>query len=93
MSLSIDPEKVTEVLLDRWYVVKGKSFTLDAYEYVERAEDNDDHDFILHGGGQYGVCANGFDFECLQLADPPGRPITVRICGPLTAIQAVKTWP
>ena len=54
MSLDIDVEKVTGVLLaDGWHNVTSKSFILDAYEYSH----------AFHGGGQSGVCATGASWK------------------------------
>ena len=79
MSLAIDTDQVTEVLLaDGWHVVLGRSFETDSYEYVWDGE-------IVHGGGNSGVCATGFRFEEEVLAK---RVLTV---GPLTAVLAVRT--
>jgi hypothetical protein len=76
MSLYIDVDNVTEVLLaDGWHTVADGSFDLDAYEYHH-------NDHVLQGGGNYGVCANGFTF-----INPDGDTLF----GPLTAILAVKT--
>lgn len=76
MSLYIDVDKVTEVLLaDGWHAVEDGSFDLDSYEYHHG-------DHMLHGGGNYGVCATGFTFR-----NADGHSMF----GPLTAILAVKT--
>ena len=85
MSLSIDPDKVTSVLLaDGWHDVgEGAAFDLDAYEFVERDEDEDGEATrtVLHGGGQNGICATGFRF-----IDVNGETIA----GPLTSVLAVR---
>lgn len=76
MSLNIDVDKVTEVLLaDGWHTVADGSFDLDSYEFHHG-------DHVLHGGGRSGVCATGFTFR-----DANGESLF----GPLTAILAVKT--
>lgn len=76
MSLAIQIEKVTEVLLaDGWHSVSSGSFDLDAYEYLDDA-------VLIHGGGANGVCATGFSFREI---DEPGR-----VVGPLTSILAVR---
>jgi hypothetical protein len=82
MSLEIDPEDVLKVLLaDGWHEVVPGTFTLDAYEFVEHGQDGE-RDFVLHGGGDSGVCSIGFRFE---------QPASAHfILGPLTAILAVK---
>lgn len=75
MSLYIDPRAITEVLLaDGWHTVQPKTFDLDSYEFGYE-------DFCLHGGGNSGVCATGFEF-----VDDTGHIIN----GPLTAILAVR---
>lgn len=89
MSLKIDVDQVARVLIaGTWYDVKVGSFNLDSYEYIwwsgPRIDPNSGGDLdpiLLHGGGQYGVCANGFAFIART-----GR----RMSGPLTAIQAVE---
>jgi hypothetical protein len=80
MSLYIDVDKVTEVLLaDGWHTVADESFDLDSYEYHHG-------ELLLHGGGSGGICATGFTFiEDVGYATPPRR-----IAGPLTAILAVR---
>lgn len=78
MSLYIDTATVTRVLLaDGWHDVEAKSFTLDAYEYLEDEE-------LLHGGGQDGICASGFNFTT------PGVLGDTTLTGPLTSILAVQ---
>lgn len=78
MSLAIDPDDVTQVLLaDGWHWATN-GLWLDAYEYVAG-------DDIVHGGGGSGVCATGFAFE--EFVDGEG---TFRTYGPLTAILAVR---
>ncbi len=78
MSLAIDVDEVTEVLLaDGWHTVSDKSFELDAYEYTWSGE-------VAHGGGSSGVCATGFAFR-EDWATPPRL-----MAGPLTAILAVR---
>lgn len=81
MSLAIDVEKVTHVLLsDGWHLVEPKTFTLDAYEFLEYPDDPDGDGFLLLGGGQSGMCATGFAF----------REGEFRVSGPLTALIAVR---
>ena len=56
MGLGIDIDKVAEVLLtDGWHSVE--SFTLDAYEFIQRREGKEP--ILLHDGGQSGVCSTG----------------------------------
>jgi hypothetical protein len=84
MSLAIDPDSVTHVLLadsEGWHEVDHGTFDLDAYEYVIAHEGPLESGDILHGGGQSGVCATGFTF----------RSGMYRVSGPLTAIVAVRT--
>lgn len=90
MSIAIDVDNVASVLLeDGWHEVADGSFSLDAYEFIwwsrprqnERGGDNDPD--VLHGGGQGGVCATGFDFTEKGWDG-------LRIAGPLTAILAVR---
>jgi hypothetical protein len=84
MSLSIVAETVVAVLLaDGWHRVDPNSFGLDSYEFVE-SEDG----YVLHGGGDSGVCATGFSFMSDDL-DQQGEQVFIQ--GPLTAILAVKT--
>lgn len=88
MSLVIDVDQVTEVLLaGGWLAVTDKSFTVDAYEYLwwpnERSRETGDPT-LLHGGGNSGVCATGFSFKTSD-----GQIVS----GPLTTILAVKTRP
>jgi len=99
VSLAIDVEKVTEVLIgDCWFEVEPRSFTLDSYEFIEPPDEYDpelDHagmgrahwesqyGFTLHGGGQSGVCATGFVFAHAKQGG-------AYVAGPLTAVSAVK---
>lgn len=101
MSLAIDVDTVTEVLLaDGWHSVWGKSFSLDAYEFLwsgrsgmtiaerrdsEPAWARGEDPMLLHGGGQYGICANGFSFTEIYEGEPGSL-----ISGPLTAVLAVR---
>ena len=82
MSLNIDIDTVTEVLLeDGWHQVEDESFDLDAYEYLERWENHGQKkSYPLHSGGNSGVCSTGFIFEENGAV----------VMGPLTAILAVK---
>ncbi len=86
MSLAIDVEFVSEVLLaDGWHRVEENSFTLDSYEYIWEGQPEK----RLHGGGNSGVCATGFEF--LESVDGglDDRTLT-KASGPLTAILAVR---
>jgi hypothetical protein len=91
--LMIDVEKVERVMLvgGQWCEVKRGTFTLDSYEYVEysgppvgKRHWNDDH-LLMHGGGNSGVCATGFQFKELHGLGT--------VSGPLTAIMAVRELP
>jgi hypothetical protein len=75
MSLSIDVDKVTGVLLpDGWHDVADNSFDVDAYEFVHHGE-------TIHRGGEGGVTSEGFRFK-----DGGGQ----RFYGPLTTLQAIR---
>lgn len=79
MSLSIDVDKVTDVLLaDGWHRVRDKSFGLDSYEYLwgERVQ--------LGGGQVEGVPSTGATWK-----EPDGAIV---YC-PITAVLAVKMRP
>lgn len=83
MSLRIDAQKVVQVLLaDGWHQIEPKSFSIDSYEFLEFEDDPapDSDGFLLHGGGQSGVCASGFTFIEGAFA----------VSGPLTAVLAVR---
>ena len=97
MSLAIDVEKITRVLLaDGWHEVYEKSFTIDSYEFLEYPEGFDHskgwhqkdkfgetlEPFYLHGGGHNGICASGFSFHSVGRGD--------LVSGPLTSILAVR---
>jgi len=87
MSLSIESKTVRAVLLsDGWHRVKDHSFELESYEYIERGAAQDKDPFVLHGGGQSGICATGFICDTFGGRDGHGR----RIAGPLTSILAVE---
>ena len=79
MTLLITAQAVSEVLLsDGWHAVDDQSFDIDEYEFIKQVESGNGE--IIHGAGQYGICAAGFTFMS------NGK----RISGPLTAIHAVK---
>ncbi len=66
MSLAIDVDRVTQVLLaDGWHEVEfsgsTSSFSLDAYEFIQGHEGKADD--VLHGGGQGGICATGATWQ------------------------------
>lgn len=88
MSLKIDPAEIIAALLaDGWHDVEPNSFDIDSYEFVVPAPDDpgpleDDEDFVMHGGGQSGVCASGFFFV--------ERKTASRFAGPLTSLLAIR---
>lgn len=76
MSLSIDVDKVLEVLLgDGWHLVENKSFAIDSYEFMWEAGMGDTP---MHSGGP------GFTFEEL---DDDGL---FEVSGPITSVLAVR---
>lgn len=84
MSLLIDPERVSKVLLaDGWHVVEPKSFGCDSYEYVHMYWNGEEKYVNHHLGGQSDVCATGYAF---RVPGPGGR----WVAGPLTAVLAVE---
>jgi len=96
MSLAIDPNEVTAVLLaDGWHEVQvlgdnsWSSFDLDSYEYVDAQSDPDRDPIVLVGGGQSGICSVGFTFR--ELVDENGTRRYCTVMGPLTSILAVRT--
>jgi hypothetical protein len=78
MSLYIDTDKITEVLLTdgEWYEVEDGSFDLDSYEM------HWDGRLVLPGGAVDGIPATGFTFK---------TPYEGYIYGPLTSVVAVRT--
>lgn len=84
MSLALDIDNIVAVLLaDGWHPVIDMSFTMDAYEYVRKADtDSRGNVGVSHGGGANGICATGFQFK-----EAPAK----KIAGPLTSIIAVQT--
>lgn len=84
MSLAIDVDNVVRVLLaDGWHNVADESFSIDAYEFLWSGRDgtrvadmdSDRDPLCLHSGGA------GFAFS----TDDGDR-----VCGPVSAILAVK---
>ena len=76
MSLAIEVDDVVAVLLaDGWHTVYEDSFYLDSYEFLWGEQ-------VLQGGGQSGICSNGFTFKSADRS---------YLSGPLTAILAVRT--
>jgi len=65
VSIAIDTDKVTNVLINSvWYAVKGSSFYLDAYEYLDGS--------IISSHPQ---CSTGFSFDTTE-GDIMSGPIT-----------------
>lgn len=79
MSLYIDTEKITQILLasngGRWTQIVPGSFDLDSYEFQSG-------EVLAHGGGESNVCATGF------IVREDGTDTI--ICGPLTSLIAVS---
>ncbi len=80
MSLAIDVDRVSQVLLSdgKWHKVKGKSFDLDAYEFMHEERR------ILTGGMVEGVPSLGATWQ-----EPDGSLV---VC-PLTAVLALRLYP
>jgi hypothetical protein len=80
MSLAIDVDRVTHVLLaDGWHKVQGRSFDLDAYEYIQKSDEEPIP--LLRGGSVTGIPSTG---ACWNEAGD------VRLSCPLTSILAIK---
>jgi hypothetical protein len=80
MSLAIDMNKITQVLLPdgEWYEVSDASFELDSYEFVW------ENHVILGGGNCDGVVSTGATWKrSLGSMD-------IRYVAPLTSIMAVR---
>ena len=91
MSLAIDIEKVSDVLLaDGWHHVefaKGKStFVIDAYDFLEHREEGREPLIHVSGGTVAGVPSTGAGW----LEHESGKSYVVTC--PLTAILAVKRF-
>ena len=84
MSLAIDIDKVTNVLLaDGWHEVVDDSFTLDAYEFVwDVAQPDGNPQTELYFGGHR---VPGFEFHDRETAS--------WFAGPLASIIAVRRTP
>ena len=94
MSLSIDVDLVTQVLLgDRWYQVADASFAVDSYEFEWSGRDGmtveelkqkkpDAPAKVLHSGGSGGVCSVGSAFRTGD-GDRLAGPLTADRGGPL----------
>mgnify|MGYP003648223985 CR=1 FL=1 len=94
MSLAIDIDRIKKVCVaGHWYDVLWKdddgeecsTFFFDAYEFVTNRgyEDKWPPRHLEHGGGDYDICAEGFQF----IEDDTGNVIS----GPTTSIDAVMT--
>lgn len=87
MSLAIDIDKVSEVLLlDGWHRVAlnkdgVSTFDLDSYEYVQHRANSKDPLILLHGGVEPLVPATGFNFV------EAGGAV---IYGPVTSVLALR---
>ena len=91
MSLAIDIDKVEAVLLaDGWHYVKGKSFGIDTYDFVEGKNAQGDFVVVLGGGVCEGVVSIGAMWreEPLPESDPLREVFTVAC--PLTSILALR---
>ncbi len=76
--MRINTDAVTAVLIaGTWYEMDDGSFDLDSYEFMDG-----EGGCCIHGGGASGVCATGYVFKI--------RGRSVRMSGPLTAVQAVR---
>jgi len=78
MSLAIEIDNVSAVLLSdgKWYSVHKASFFLDAYEFLQSADD----ERAINSGGI------GFSFQCKA-----EKGEVEVISGPFASIEAVKT--
>jgi len=76
MSLALQVDEIEAVLIDRWYMVAGGTFVLDAYEFC-------DGKYPTHIGD-----GTGFRFD-EYTEDFDGR-IAYPVCGPLHAITAIR---
>ncbi len=85
MSLAIDVDKVTAVLLrDGWYVVTSDSFALDSYEFVWGEADNQ---LLLGGGQDRHTSSVGFEFYGYKLGEKESRG---RYAGPIQHLYTVR---
>jgi len=87
MSLAIDIDRIQFVLLaDGWHecawMQKESSFSIDAYEYVQRRGAGKDPYMLLGGAEERLIPSRGFSF--IDAEDH------LQLCGPLTAILAIK---
>ena len=85
MSLAIDVDRVSEVLLPdgKWHKVIGKSFDTDAYEYMHEGK-------TIFGGGSAKETIPSTGARWTELAEDGNERVV--FC-PLTAIQAVAYRP
>ena len=82
MSLAIQTDRACAVLLsDGWHEVEEHSFDIGDYGYRNHEEYP-----IVRGGPNHLISSAAFTFQEV------GFP-AVNVCGPLTAIQAVRTCP
>jgi hypothetical protein len=87
MALAIDVDRVSEVLLaDGWHrcdtdETDVSTFSMDAYEYLWRPDPDDQWNITVMGHGNDYMGHTGFTFT----------EDDVRVFGPLSAIQAVRT--
>lgn len=94
MSLAIDADRVTHVLLaDGWHQAERGSFGIDSYEFRYRHGELWE---VLHGGGGAGICSEGFTFvedgpDLYSERDDGPVLLVHQISGPLSAILAVRT--
>ena len=94
MSLKIDEQKVTAVLLaDGWHEVVESTFVIDAYEFVDASQvDNKGLPATTFFGGQSPlICTAGFEFTSRRYKDDNNDPYEIEvIAGALTSVLAVK---
>jgi hypothetical protein len=87
MSLAINVDRVTAVLLaDGWHRVYGKSFDVDAYEFIAgKCDSRGDAVVVLAGGQCEGVASAGAIWE-----ERGARAELLWVACPLTSILAMK---
>lgn len=84
MSLAIDPEDVTHVLLpDGWHHVQPGTFILDSFEFVDGADDSVGG-ILLGGGREPLVAALGYEFQ------ERGASEGTTLAGPINRLYAVR---
>jgi hypothetical protein len=83
MSVAIETDDVLEVMVGGvWLKVEDETFDCDAYEYIHRADPGDMDCIIVGAGDGKTVPTTGFTFV--------EQGSEFRVCGPLSAIQAVR---